>query len=131
MKFVITPRESDGALVLDVTGRLVLGDPADELRNTTRRLLDDGHRAFVMHLAGVSYMDSSGLGHLVAAAVSVRSRCGHVVVLNPSPRVIRLLRLSRVGPILGVYTDEAEAVAAVTTQVQPITRQAYADTRRR
>ena len=117
MAFAMTTHEIDGALVLDLSGRLTLGDAIEDLREPVRQFLDDGNRAFVLNLAEVSYMDSAGLGQVVASYVSARNKRGHVVLLTPSRRSEELLKISKLSTIFDIYDDEATAVEAVNRQV--------------
>ena len=83
MALTIKVRRAEAVVVIEMTGRLVIGQPVDDLRETICRLLDDGHRLFVLNLAGITAMDSVGLGQTISAYVSVRDRGGRIVLSSP------------------------------------------------
>ena len=73
-------------------------------------LLADGKRHFVVNLAGVDYMDSSGLGQLVSIWTSIRNKNGYLTLLNPSKRVRRLFEITRLHTVFEVFEQEPAAV---------------------
>jgi anti-sigma B factor antagonist len=113
MAFVIETRQTAGATVLDISGRLTFGDPTVELRETVRRQLTEGHRKFALNLAAVSYMDSAGLGQVIATYTSVRNKGGHVVLVQPSEKTEHLLQITKLVTIFDTYDGEAEAIEAL------------------
>lgn len=110
MAFGIKTREADGAVIVDLSVRLVLGTPADELRAARRHLLDAGQRAVVVNLAALESIDSMGLGVLVAALASVLSRDGRFVLLSPPGRIDERLQLATASPVFDVCGEETDAV---------------------
>ena len=114
MACAITIRKAHGALVVDLSGRLTLGDSTLDLRDSVRQSLEAGHRAFVLNLAAVSYMDSAGLGQVVSTYTSVRKKGGHVVLLSPTERTEHLLQIAGLVTVFDTYDDEARAVAALS-----------------
>ena len=117
MAFTIKTRQADGALVLEMSGRLVAGESVQCLADTFRRLLDDGHRAFVLSLARVSHMDTAGLGQVLGTYSSAKTKSGRVVLLSPSTRTRLLLQIAKLVTIFDIYEDEATAIAALTGRV--------------
>jgi anti-sigma B factor antagonist len=110
MALMVNPRVTADTVVLDLQGRLwVLDLP---LHDQVRDLLSDGCRYFVMNLEKVEYIDSSGLGQLVALWTSVRTKGGNLVLMRPSERVRRLLTVTRLNVVFDVYQDEEKAKAA-------------------
>jgi anti-sigma B factor antagonist len=114
MTLTIKVREENGVRVLRLAGRLILGKPADELHDTMQRLVAEGARLFVLNLARVSYMDSSGLGQVVSAYTTVTRKGGRIVLVSPSPRTEQLLQVAKLVTVFDVFGSEAEAVGALT-----------------
>lgn len=107
MGLIINPRVSNDTVVLDMKGRLwVLDLP---LRDRIQALLAQGCRFFVLNLAEVDYIDSSGLGQLIAIWTSVRTKGGNLVLLRAAPRIRRLLVTTRLQVIFDVFDDEEKA----------------------
>jgi anti-anti-sigma factor len=111
MALIVIPRLTADTVVLDLEGRLwVLDLP---LHDQVRDLLANGCRYFIVNLEKVEYIDSSGLGQLVALWTSVRTRGGNLVLMRPGDRVRRLLTVTRLNVVFDVYQDEAKAKAAI------------------
>jgi anti-sigma B factor antagonist len=82
------------------------------LRDQVNKLLDAGHRDFVLNLAGVPYIDSFGLGQLVSIWTSIRSESGELVILRPVDHVRQLLELTKLNTIFQISGEEAQAVTS-------------------
>jgi anti-sigma B factor antagonist len=108
MALVIKQRNVSDVVVLDLTGRLWILDLP--LRDLMNGLLTEGKSRFVLNLAGVDYIDSSGLGQLVSIWGSVRNRKGHMTLLSPSKRVLRLFEITRLTSVFEICDQESEAV---------------------
>lgn len=105
-------RQVNGVSIVDMEGRIVLGEETGKVRSTIRGLLDGGATKVVINLGGVSYIDSSGLGELVSA-YSTAQRSGCVVkLLNVQAKVQDLLQITKLYTVFESHTDEAEAVAS-------------------
>jgi anti-sigma B factor antagonist len=111
MALVIKQRNVSDVVVLDLSGRLWILDLP--LRDLMNGLLTAGKRQFVLNLAGVDYIDSSGLGQLVSIWGSVRNRKGHMTLLSPSKRVLRLFEITRLTSVFEICDLESEAVERV------------------
>ena len=108
MPLIINQRDSQDVVILDLTGRLwILDLPLRDLMND---LLTNGQRHFVLNLAGVNYIDSSGLGQLVSIWTSVRNKGGHMTLLNPSKRVRRLFEITRLNTVFEICEQEPDAI---------------------
>ena len=116
MALVITIRVISEVVVLDLFGRLWILDLP--LRDKMNGFLNDGNRRFVVNLAGVEYIDSSGLGQLVSIWVSVKNRRGHLTLLNPTKRVQRLFEITRLNTIFEIFENEIEAVHQARKSVE-------------
>ena len=107
---------NDDILVVDCIGRIVFGEESGVLRDTVKKLLVH-HKNMVLNLAGITYIDSGGLGILVGLLVSARNRGGELKLVSPRKRVKDLLRRTNLDTIFGVYENNDEAVAAFRKQV--------------
>src|SRR5438552_7826004 len=108
MALTIKQRTVSDVAVLDLRGRLWILDLP--LRDLMNNLLGDGQQHFVLNLAGVDYIDSSGLGQLVSIWTSIRSKNGHLTLLNPSQRVERLFDITRLHTVFEIFAEEPAAV---------------------
>src|ERR1700694_3444741 len=82
MSLTINVREKDNVVILDINGRITLGEGSALLRDEVRQMLDSGHRRILLNLAEVSYIDSSGLWQLVGRCVTVEHRGGDLDYLE-------------------------------------------------
>ena len=98
--------------VVDLQGKVTIGSGDEVLRDTVQRLLDEGKRKILINLQGVSYMDSAGIGELVACYKRAAEKEGAMRLLKPSGKVFDLLQLTRLTEIFRIHEDEKEAVAA-------------------
>ena len=114
MPVAITSRLVSGVVILDVIGRLCFLEVA--LRDQVKELLDEGHRYFVLNLAGVPYIDSFGLGQLVGIWTSIRSQKGELVLLHPTDHVQQLLELTKLNTVFHIFAEEAQAVTSARTR---------------
>jgi anti-sigma B factor antagonist len=103
-------RNIEEIAIIDVTGRITLGDGSARLREVVGSLIDGGRLKLLLNLHGVGYIDSSGLGELVRTYTSVRNKGGYVKMVNPSKRVHELLQLTHMALVFDVHTDEASAI---------------------
>src|SRR5437660_12818853 len=92
MSLNVKTRKVDGVIVVDMSGRLTIGEPVLLLRETLRVQVNDGIRQIILNLGDVSYIDSSGLGELVSAYTTVRNKRGDVKLLNLTAKTQHLLR---------------------------------------
>lgn len=108
MALLIKVRVVSGVVILDMFGRLWILDLP--LRERMTVLLEEGNRFFVLNLAGVDYIDSSGLGQLVAIWTSVRNRSGHLTLFNPTKRVRKLFEITKLNTVFEIFENENDAV---------------------
>ncbi len=114
MSMVINPRRLDDVVILDLSGRITIGEGTLVLRDRIQKLLNDGDRKFLLNLADVDYIDSSGLGELVTSFTTVRNQGGQLKLLNLTKRVKDLLQITKLYTVFDVYDDEATAVRSFT-----------------
>ena len=112
MALTIASREVDGVTVLDLSGRITLGEGSVVLRDTVKDLLGKGQKKILLNLGDVSYIDSSGIGELVSAFTSVRNQGGDLKLLNLTKKVHDLLQITKLYTVFDVKDDEAVAIAA-------------------
>jgi anti-sigma B factor antagonist len=103
-------RQVDDVTVVDVSGRITLGEGNVMLRELVRQLVEAGHKKIALNLHEVGYVDSSGLGELVKAYATVRNQGGQLILVNPSKRVQDLLRLTNLSAVFTIEADEASAI---------------------
>lgn len=110
MSAKLSPRQVGDVTVIDVSGRITLGEGSSNLREGIRDLLARGNRKILLNLGDVSYIDSSGIGELVSAFTSVANQGGKLRLLNLTKRVRDLLQITKLYTVFEVYDDEAAAV---------------------
>jgi anti-sigma B factor antagonist len=113
MSLSVKTRKIDDTVIVDMSGKLTIGEPVLSLRETVRRFLEDGSRKFVLNLGDVSYIDSSGLGELVTTYTSLKNRGGDVNLLNLSKRAKDLLQMTKLLTVFDAFEDESEALSAL------------------
>lgn len=110
MSFQATPREVNGVTIVDMTGRITLGEGSALLREIIRDLLNKGQKKIVLNLGGVNYIDSSGIGELVSGFTAVKNQGGELKLLNLTKKVHDLLQITKLYTIFDVHTDEESAI---------------------
>jgi anti-sigma B factor antagonist len=106
----MSPRQVGDVTVIDVTGRITLGEGSSNLRDGIRDLVAKGNKKILLNLGDVSYIDSSGIGELVSGFTSVANQGGQLKLLNLTKRVRDLLQITKLYTVFEVYDDEAAAV---------------------
>jgi anti-sigma B factor antagonist len=109
-KSKVTTRELGDATVVDIVGRIALPDGSAQVRDAIHALMEQGKKHIVLNLAGVDFVDSSGLGELVRTHASVRSHSGQLKLVNPSNHVHDLLKMTKLDRVLDIEQDEASAL---------------------
>ena len=108
----IQEREREGITILDFKGRISAGPEATALREKVAEVTADGKRNLVLNLAGVDYIDSTGLGALVVCVTGLRKLGGNMKLLNLNRRNIDLLVMTKRDTVFEVFTDEQDAVSS-------------------
>ena len=103
-------RQIDGITVLDLSGRITLGEGSVILRDTIRDLIGRGQKKILLNLGDVSYIDSSGIGELVSAFTTVRNQGGELKLLNLTKKVHDLLQITKLYTVFDIKDDEAIAI---------------------
>ncbi len=112
MSMKASTRQVDGITIVDLSGRITLGEGSVVLRDTIKDLLSKGQKKILLNLGDVSYIDSSGIGELVSAFTSVRNQGGELKLLNLTKKVHDLLQITKLYTVFDVKDDEAAAIAA-------------------
>jgi anti-sigma B factor antagonist len=113
VKMQNTTRQVGDVTVLDISGRITLGEGNIMLREIVRELVDQGNRKIVLNLGEVQYVDSSGLGELVKTHTTVRNRSGQLRLVNLSKRIHDLLQMTRLAAVFDIEPDEASAIRSL------------------
>src|SRR5438270_6460811 len=103
-------RQVNGVTVVDLSGRITLGEGSVVLRDTVRELLSKGNKKILLNLGEVNYIDSSGIGELVSAFTTVRNQGGDLKLLNLTKKVHDLLQITKLYTVFDVKDDETSAV---------------------
>ena len=112
MALTITSREVDGVTVLDLSGRITLGEGSVQLRDAIRDLISKGSKSVLLNLGDVNYIDSSGLGELVSAYTTAKNQSAALKLLKLTKKVHDLLQLTKLYTVFDIYDDEASAIAS-------------------
>lgn len=112
MNLTLSPRQVGDVTVVDGVGRITLGEGATSFRDTIRDLAASGNKKVVLNLAGISYMDSSGIGEMVSGFTTLSNQGGKLKLLNVPKRVQDLLHVTKLHTMFEVHDDEAKAVAS-------------------
>ena len=116
MSMKASTRQIDGVTIVDLSGRITLGEGSVVLRDTVKELLSKGQKKILLNLGDVSYIDSSGIGELVSAFTSVRNQGGELKLLHLTKKVHDLLQITKLYTVFDVKDDEAAAIAAYNSK---------------
>lgn len=113
VKMQVVTRQVGNATVLDISGRITLGEGNIALREIVRDLADKGQKRVVLNLDKVQYIDSSGVGELVKTHTTLRNQGGQLKLASLNKRVSDLLRMTRLSAVFDIQNDEASAIASL------------------
>jgi anti-sigma B factor antagonist len=103
-------RQAGDVTILDLSGEVRIGDSSVALRESVRNLADQGKKKLLLNLAGVKYIDSSGIGELIANYTTVSRQGGQLKLLNLTDRIQNLLVITKLLTVFDAYDNEAEAL---------------------
>jgi anti-sigma B factor antagonist len=106
----ITTREVSHVTIVDINGRITLGDETGQLRDAVRQLVAAGKKKIVLNLANVDYIDSSGVGELVGSFTTVRNAGGELKLLNLTKKVHDVLHVTKLYTVFDIKDDEFTAI---------------------
>ena len=112
MTMKASTRQVDGITIIDLSGRITLGEGSVVLRDTIRDSVGQGVKKILLNLGDVTYIDSSGIGELVSAYTTVRNQGGELKLLNLTRKVHDLLQITKLYTVFDVKDDEASAIGA-------------------
>jgi anti-sigma B factor antagonist len=111
-KLKTSTRQVEGVTIVDLSGRITLGEASVVVRDVINDLMGKGNKKILLNLVGVNYIDSSGIGVLVSSFSTVRSQGGQLKMVNLSKRIHDLLQITKVYSLFDVKDDEAAAVGS-------------------
>ena len=106
----IAERQAGDVTVLDMSGKITIGEGSVALRTAIRRLLEEGKKRILLNLAGVGYIDSSGIGELVSSFTAINKDGGKLKLLNLTQKLQDLLTITKLLTVFDVYESEADAL---------------------
>jgi anti-sigma B factor antagonist len=112
MALTIASREVDGIPVLDLKGRITLGEGSVQIRDAVRDLISKGQKSILLNMGDVNYIDSSGLGELVSAYTTAKNRGTELKLLKLTKKVHDLLQLTKLYTVFDIYDDETKGIAS-------------------
>ena len=106
----ISERQAGDVTVLDLSGKITIGEGSVSLRSAIRRLIEEGKKKILLNLAQVSYVDSSGIGELVSSYTTIGRENGQLKLLNLTQKIQDLLAITKLLTVFDVYEDEQTAL---------------------
>jgi anti-sigma B factor antagonist len=113
MSMGLKSRRLDDVTILDLSGRITIGEGTVMLRDALQKLLAEGERKFLVNLEAVDYVDSSGLGELVTSFTTVRNQGGQLKLLNLTKRIRDLLQITKLLTVFETFDSETEAIKSM------------------
>jgi anti-sigma B factor antagonist len=110
MNMTLSTRQVGGITILDIGGRIVLGEESASVRDVIRDLLKNGHKQILFNLGDVDYIDTIGLGSLVGALTTVRKQGGDLKLLNLPEKFAGVIQITKLYTVIDIRNDEAAAV---------------------
>lgn len=108
----IVERQAGDVTILDMDGKVTIGEGSIALRTAIRRLLGEGKTKILLNLGSVSYIDSSGIGELVSSFTAVNKEGGTLKLLNLTQKIQDLLAITKLLTVFDTFDSEAEALAS-------------------
>lgn len=108
----ISERQAGDITILDLDGKVTIGEGSVALRSAIRRLLGEGKNKILLNLGGVGYVDSSGIGELVSSFTAVNKEGGTLKLLNLTQKIQDLLAITKLLTVFDVYENEGDALAS-------------------
>ncbi|MDT7543159.1 MAG: anti-sigma factor antagonist [Acidobacteriota bacterium] len=102
----ISERQAGDVTVLDLSGKITIGEGSVSLRGAIRRLIEEGKKKILLNLGKVSYVDSSGIGELVSSFTTINREGGQLKLLNLSQKIQDLMTITKLHTVFDVYDEE-------------------------
>ena len=112
MSCKVAVRDSSGVAIVDLSGRITLGEGSGTVRNTIKELADQGKRNILLNLGEVSYIDSAGLGEMIGSYATITNQGGKIKLLNVQKKVKDLLQVTKLYSIFEAFESESAALAS-------------------
>ena len=106
----INERQAGDVTVLDMSGKITIGEGSVALRSAIRRLIEEGKKKILLNLSQVSYVDSSGIGEFVASFTAIGREGGQLKLLNLTQKIQDLLAITKLLTVFDTYEDESSAL---------------------
>jgi len=110
MSITTNTRQVGSVTIVDITGRIVLGEESASVRDVVSALLNDGHKQILLNLAAVEYIDSMGLGSLVGAFATAKKQGGELKLCNLPDKVADLMQMTKLYTVFDILNDESAGV---------------------
>ncbi|MGH9751198.1 MAG: STAS domain-containing protein [Blastocatellia bacterium] len=110
MQLEIRERAVDDVIILEMFGKITIGEGSVQLRDAVGKLLDSGQNKIVLNLGGVSYVDSSGIGELVSRYTTTKNAGGRLKLLKLPKKIKDLLMITKLLTVFEIYEDEQAAL---------------------
>jgi anti-sigma B factor antagonist len=114
----IDERSVGDVMVLDVKGKVTLGEGDEMLKDKVNSLVNQGHKKIVLNLAEVPYIDSAGLGEIVRTYTTVSRQGGHLKLLNLTKRITDLLSITKLLTVFETYDSENDAIRSFSASAK-------------
>jgi anti-sigma B factor antagonist len=111
-QLTIKDREVGDVTILDLSGKITIGEGSVQLREAVRRLLDDGKKKILLNLGDVAYVDSSGIGELVSSYTTTNNQGGQLKLLNLTKKIQDLLMITKLLTVFETFEKEPDALAS-------------------
>ena len=111
-ELTIKERQAGDVTILDMSGKVTIGEGSVALRSAVRRLLEEGKKKILLNLGGVGYIDSSGIGELVSSFTSINKEQGQLKLLNLTQKLQDLLGITKLLTVFDVYENESDALSS-------------------
>ena len=108
----LSTRKMANVIIIDVDGKIVLGEGDVEIKKTVDNFLERGNKNFLLNLAKVPYLDSAGLGEIIRCFTALRRSGGNFKLLSPNRRIVDLLTITKLLDVFDTYDSESAAVAS-------------------
>jgi anti-sigma B factor antagonist len=106
----IRERQAGDVTILDLEGKITIGEGSVSLRSAIRRLIEEGKKKILLNLGGVGYVDSSGIGELVSSYTTIGREGGQLKLLNLTQKIQDLLGITKLLTVFDTYDKEADAL---------------------
>ena len=108
----IRERQAGDVTILDLEGKITIGEGSVSLRSAIRRLIEEGKKKILLNLAGVGYVDSSGIGELVSSYTTINREGGQLKLLKLTQKIKDLLTITKLLTVFDVYDNESDALGS-------------------